>query len=246
MKLAAAQTRPTPGDIQENLSQHLSLIQLAAKHDVDHIVFPELSLTGYVLQEARILAARLGPGQLDIFQALADELLLSITVGLPTPDEAPPAQLPRISAKTFAPGSKQEVYSKRFLHEDELPYFSPGSTDNLLIRRSPNIALAICYENSQDAQLEEALKQGAKIYVASVAKTAQGVQSAKHRLAEVSKQHSIPTLLVNSIGLQGGEDCAGVSAAWNDSGDLLAELVNSTPGILVLDTSSQTAICAEL
>lgn len=246
MRLAVAQTRPDPGDIQENLSQHLSLIQLAATHGAEHVVFPELSLTGYMLHEAQSLAARIGPKQLDSLQALADELTLLITVGLPTQDEDSHASLPRISAMTFSPGSKAEVYSKRFLHEDELPYFSPGSTNNLLIRRSPRIALAICYENSQDAQLDEALKQGAEIYVASVAKTAQGMESAKLRLSEISKQYSIPTLLVNSIGPQGGEDCAGGSAAWNDSGELLAKLDRDTTGILMLDTSSQTAFHAEL
>ncbi len=246
MKLAAAQTRPNPGDIQENLRQHLSLIQLAAEHDVDHIVFPELSLTGYLLHKAQIMAARIGPEQLDALQALADELLLSITVGLPTPDATCSSQLPKISAITFAPDSKQHVYSKRFLHEDELPYFSQGSTDNLLISRSARIALAICFENTQEAHLDEALRQGAEIYIASVAKTERGMQSAKKRLANVCEQHGIPTLLVNSIGLQGGEACAGGTAAWDASGNLLAELDNRTPGILILDTSSQHAIIAEL
>jgi NAD+ synthase (glutamine-hydrolysing) len=51
LKLALAQINTRLGDVQTNLDKHLSLVHEARAQDADLIVFPELSLTGYVLQD---------------------------------------------------------------------------------------------------------------------------------------------------------------------------------------------------
>jgi NAD+ synthase (glutamine-hydrolysing) len=51
LNLALAQSNTALGDVQANLDKHLSLIAEAKKGDADLIIFPELSLTGYVLQD---------------------------------------------------------------------------------------------------------------------------------------------------------------------------------------------------
>jgi predicted amidohydrolase len=50
-KIALAQIRPVLGDVARNLARHLEAIARAAEHDADLIVFPELSLTGYYLED---------------------------------------------------------------------------------------------------------------------------------------------------------------------------------------------------
>ena len=47
LRVAAAQIDPTEADIAENLGKHMHYIELARQRDVDVLVFPELSLTGY-------------------------------------------------------------------------------------------------------------------------------------------------------------------------------------------------------
>jgi predicted amidohydrolase len=49
--LALAQISTRLGDVQANLEKHLSLAGEARRSGVDLLVFPELSLTGYVLQD---------------------------------------------------------------------------------------------------------------------------------------------------------------------------------------------------
>jgi predicted amidohydrolase len=49
--LGLAQIKTRLGDVRANLEQHLAYIDQAAKQGVDLLVFPELSLTGYVLQD---------------------------------------------------------------------------------------------------------------------------------------------------------------------------------------------------
>lgn len=51
INLALAQITTTLGDVQANLDLHLSLLADAQKQSADLVVFPELSLTGYVLQD---------------------------------------------------------------------------------------------------------------------------------------------------------------------------------------------------
>ncbi len=52
INIAIAQIYPRFGDIKANLKQHVKLIDKAKREDADLIVFPELSLTGYCLQES--------------------------------------------------------------------------------------------------------------------------------------------------------------------------------------------------
>jgi NAD+ synthase (glutamine-hydrolysing) len=51
LNLALAQTTAVLGGVSQNLETHLSLINEARSSGADLLVFPELSLTGYVLQD---------------------------------------------------------------------------------------------------------------------------------------------------------------------------------------------------
>lgn len=51
LNLALVQIATHLGDVQSNLEKHLELIEEARKQKTDLLVFPELSLTGYVLQD---------------------------------------------------------------------------------------------------------------------------------------------------------------------------------------------------
>ena len=51
LNLALAQINTRLGDVEANLDKHLELIQEARARQADLIIFPELSLTGYVLQD---------------------------------------------------------------------------------------------------------------------------------------------------------------------------------------------------
>ena len=73
MKLAVAQTRPEAGNIDKNIEIHKSLIANAIANNVDLIVFPELSLTGYEPNLAKQLATDQNDHRLDIFQNIHGE-----------------------------------------------------------------------------------------------------------------------------------------------------------------------------
>ena len=51
LSIALAQINTHLGDVQANLEKHLALATEAQASGADLLVFPELSLTGYVLQD---------------------------------------------------------------------------------------------------------------------------------------------------------------------------------------------------
>lgn len=50
-QIALAQIKPTLGDVKRNLEIHLDYLRRAADRGADLVVFPELSLTGYYLED---------------------------------------------------------------------------------------------------------------------------------------------------------------------------------------------------
>jgi len=57
LKLALAQIATKLGDVQSNLEKHLDYIEQAKSQKADLILFPELSLTGYYLQDLAVTVA---------------------------------------------------------------------------------------------------------------------------------------------------------------------------------------------
>lgn len=230
MRIALAQFRPKPGQIEANLQEHLEVCRRAASEGAELVAFPELSLTGYEPQLAQQLAVESSDPRLDAFQHLSDEKTLSILVGVPTvaPDK------PHISALIFRPGEARQVYSKAFIHSDEEPFFTAGPPDAGIICDQPRVAIAICYEISVPQHAEQAHWNGAEIYLASVAKPADGVETALGRMKDVARQFSIPTLMVNSVGPSDTWQSAGKSSAWNAEGELLGQLDEASEGLLMV------------
>jgi len=72
LKLALAQINTVLGDVEQNLAKHLDLINEARKGDAELIVFPELSLTGYVLQDIVPTVARRAEASDPIFKKLLE------------------------------------------------------------------------------------------------------------------------------------------------------------------------------
>jgi predicted amidohydrolase len=238
MKICVAQTRPVKGDIQSNIENHKKLIDLAVFYGADTIIFPELSLTGYEPELSKEVAINQDDSRLDDLQRISDTGHITIGVGLPTKNGTGIC----ISMVLFRPNTARQTYSKKYLHPDEDEFFISGQSATGLIGNRPNIALAICYELSVPEHAENAFKSGAQIYIASVAKTADGMDKAIKRLSHIADTYSMTVLLSNCIGLSGGYECAGKTSIWNTEGLLLAQLADTKEGILILDTGTQEVI----
>ncbi len=236
MKIALAQIASQRGDIDANIARHQRFIQRAAVQRAELLVFPELSLTQYEPTTAVDVAMTRDDARLLPLQALADSYGMTIGVGVPLRSEAGVL----IALLLLAPGKTRQVYSKRYLHEDELPYFAPGHGGALMKRAQGDIALAICYEISVAQHARDAHEAGASIYLASVAKTPSGAANAHLRLAEIAREYNMTVFMANCVGECEGKPAGGKSAAWDAQGQMLASLGETDEGLLIYDPAVPT------
>jgi predicted amidohydrolase len=236
MKICVAQIKPTKADILENIDKHKKLIKLALDEQADAIFFPELSLTGYEPDIAKDLATNQEDAIFDEFQHISNTDIIIIGVGMPTKSDAGIL----ISMIIFQPNLPRQTYSKQHLHSDEFPFFVAGEKQIFLTFDDIKIAPAICYESLLTEHADEASKNGAVIYLASVAKSANGVEKAFKHYPEIAQKYSMTVLMANCIGKCDNFESAGNSAVWNNQGVLIVQLDAEHEGILVFDTETET------
>ncbi|HYC86689.1 MAG TPA: carbon-nitrogen hydrolase family protein [Chryseosolibacter sp.] len=233
MKICIAQTRPVRGDIAANIAQHERIVGIAISGNCDAVFFPELSLTGYEPELAEKLSIDENDPILDRFQLLADAHNIIIGVGAPTRYNG----AIRISMLIFQRGRAREIYSKKYLHPDEEPYFVPGEPFRGRIFSEMKCAIAICYELSVPEHAEAAAANGASLYIASAAKSARGLEHALERLHQIAAKHQMTVLFSNSVGECSGFVSAGTSSIWSGEGILLGHLEGEHEGIMLFDTA---------
>jgi len=145
LRIALAQIAPRLGFLEENLARHRELLAEARDAGADLVVFPELGLTGYLLQDlAAEVAMRLDDPRL---AALAAETTgLSAVVSFV--EESADHRL-FISAALIEDGAVRHVHRKVYLPTyglfDERRFFAPGD----VIRAAPSrlgvgLGLAVC------------------------------------------------------------------------------------------------------
>lgn len=238
MKIAIAQTRPFKGDISANIETHKKLIELAISYEADTIFFPELSVTGYEPELAKDLATNQDDKEFDEFQEISNKNKITIGLGMPTKTNSGI----KISMIIFQPDTPRQTYSKQQLHSDEFPYFINGEKQIILTVDNKKIAPAICYESLQTDHSENVNKLGAEIYVASVAKSQNGIDKAMKHYPAVAKKFSIPVLMSNCVGYCDNFQSVGKSSIWTKQGNLAGQLDDKLEGILIFDTETEEII----
>jgi predicted amidohydrolase len=145
VRVALAQMAPALGQLDVNLARHHELIKEARSKGADLVVFPELGLTGYQLQDlAAEVALRLDDPRLaDLAAASSDLSVIASFV-----EESADHRL-FIAAALLEDGEIRHVHRKLFLPTyglfDERRFFAPGD----ILRAVPSrlgvgMGMAIC------------------------------------------------------------------------------------------------------
>jgi predicted amidohydrolase len=145
LRIALAQIAPRLGLLDDNLEQHLELIAEARQREAGLVVFPELGLTGYLLQDlAADVAMRLDDPRLGRLMEASREL--SVVVSFV--EESGDHRL-FIAAALLEDGRIRHVHRKLFLPTyglfDERRFFAAGD----VLRATPSrlgvgVGLAVC------------------------------------------------------------------------------------------------------
>ena len=142
--VALAQLAPHLGALDENLERHHELIREARHKSADLVVFPELGLTGYLLQDlnAEVALRRDDPRLVALAQA-ADGLAAIVSFV----EESEDHRL-FIAAALLEAGAVHHVHRKVFLPTyglfDERRFFAPGATLRAVSSERLDVRLGIC------------------------------------------------------------------------------------------------------
>jgi len=146
LSLALAQITTKLGDVESNLGKHLEFIQQAKSQKSDLIVFPELSLTGYVLQDLVPSVAH-KPGDDDpIFRPLLKASRdLDVMVGFVDEDERHRFY---IASAYLSAGRVLHIHRKAYLPTyalfDEGRFFAQGNAVRAFDTRFGRVGMLIC------------------------------------------------------------------------------------------------------
>ena len=126
LRIALAQLAPHLGQLDENIDRHLELLGEARAESAGLVVFPELGLTGYLLQDlAAEVAMRLDDPRLARLAAATEGLAAVVSFV----EEAPDHRV-SIAAAFMEDGVITHVHRKLFLPTyglfDERRFFAPG------------------------------------------------------------------------------------------------------------------------
>ena len=235
MILAAAQTKPTRGDIEANLLDHYRFIELAVQNGAQLIAFPEMSITGYERENAQKLAFKKDDSRLDHLKQLASENNIIIIAGAPIQIEDEMF----IGEFVIAPDNSVSIYTKQFLHEGEDEFFQSSFAYNPMITiEDQKISFAICADIDNPLHPENACKRATDIYIASIFFTPNGIPNAYRDLQSYAEKHKMNVLMSNFSGESWGYPSAGQSAFWNNKGELVGQMNDSDSGLLIVENNN--------
>jgi NAD+ synthase (glutamine-hydrolysing) len=245
LTLALAQINTRLGDVDANLEKHLGLAKEARKNGAELIVFPELSLTGYVLQDIAATVALRPSGEDPLFRKLLESSRdLDMVVSFVEQDRRYRFY---IAAAYLSAGEVVHVHRKVYLPTygifDEKRYFAAGDALRAFDTRFGRIGMLIC-EDFWHASSPYALwMDGADILLFSSASPGRGVTeetlgSAKWVETVNQTYAGLFTTFVahaNRVGFEDGLNFWGTSTVFDPDGKLVARAPGDEEGLTLAE-----------
>jgi predicted amidohydrolase len=233
MRIALAQIAPPLGDPAGSLRLHLQTARRAVKAGADLVVFPELSLTGYRLQDlVPEVAMPIDPGgPLRPLYALSRRI--SIAFGMVEESEGHRYY----NSAVFLEGGKvrhvhRKVYLPTYGMFEEGRYFAAGDAFTAFRSRLGRIGMLVCEDLWHPASALLLAQDGADyllVLANSPVQAGQGAGGQRNHetwrdLIRVTAQlQTVYVLLTNRAGCEDGISFSGASAAVDPLGEVLAE-----------------------
>lgn len=146
INIALAQFAARLGDVQTNLERHLALAHQARQSGADLLLFPELSLTGYALQDlTSTVACRAAPDDPVFSPLLQASRDLDLVVGFVEEDRRNRFY---IASAYLSQGEVIHIHHKIYLPTygmfDESRFFAPGNAARAFDTRFGRVGMLIC------------------------------------------------------------------------------------------------------
>ncbi|MCC7359973.1 MAG: hypothetical protein IT317_10875 [Anaerolineales bacterium] len=234
LKLGLAQIKTVLGDMRANLAHHLALIDQAVAQGVQLLVFPELSLTGYVLQDLAPSLARAPSAEDEIFgPLLAASRQLDLVVGFVDEDSRHRFY---IAAAYLSQGQVLHIHHKVYLPTyglfDEGRFFAWGDSVRAFDTRWGRVGVLICEDFWHASPPYLLWLDGADLMLFTSASPGRGITHGEKLESAWWVEHinrayaSLFTSFVahtNRVGFEDGLHFWGGATVFDPNGDLLAQ-----------------------
>ncbi|MCS7094855.1 MAG: amidohydrolase [Thaumarchaeota archaeon] len=238
LRIGLAQVSSRIGDVEWNLKKHLAVLNEAQSKKVDLLIFPELSLCGYVLRDLAYEVSKASRAAISKLRGASREC----TIVLGSVDEVRPGIL-RNTAFVVGEGKLIARVPKFYLPTyglfEEARYFEPG--DPLRDVRTVNVSgfeigVSICEDLWHPEPAEALARKGAELIVCIAASPARGIGSGRGRgsriwirdawhaiLKATAITNTVHVAFANLVGPEDEEYFWGGSMVVGPDGDVLCE-----------------------
>jgi predicted amidohydrolase len=226
MRITLAQTSPKLN--RSNLDATIKIIK-QFKESSDLIIFPELSLSGYLLQD-KLYEDAWSLEELKIFEELSSDV--DIAFGVALKDE----NVFRNAALYYADGKLISKHIKVHLPNygmfEEARYFEGGNKFEVFELNGKKISMLICEDLWHESVHKELIALNPDLIIVHVASPARGFtdkglsieQKWYEIIKQVSKECNAQLLFVNRVGFEDGLGFWGGSCVVNEEGNIIHKL----------------------
>ncbi|NMC52549.1 MAG: hypothetical protein GYA48_02815 [Chloroflexi bacterium] len=232
INLALAQINTRLGKVEDNLEKHLAYIQEASSNGADLVVFPELSLTGYVLQDLASAVAHKPVSTDPVFRPLLEaSQKVDLMVGFVEEDARSRFY---ISAAYLSRGEVLHVHHKVYLPTyglfDESRFFAWGDSLEAFDTPFGRLGMLICEDFWHASPPYLLWLDGADILLFQSASPGRGLTyenelNTAHWVDHINRAYaSLFTSFVahcNRVGFEDGLNFWGGSSVYDPNGQVL-------------------------
>ncbi len=232
MKIGLVQFAPHLGNLKKNLELHLRYIELAKKKNIDLLVFPELSLTGYLLKDL-VEEIAIQPENDSLFKKIRAETQgLAAVLGFVEEKEK---GLFYNSSAYLSKGKTLSIHRKVFLPTygmfDEARFYAQGRNFKPFPTPLGTTGMLICYDFLHFGSSYLLFVGGAEFIIVLSAAPGRGLsEQERYSSSEmwelmgeaISRFTTSFLIYCNRVGFEDGIQFAGGSFIFNPEGKLLA------------------------
>ena len=244
IKIALAQCNTKLGDVPANLKRHITIIEDSKAQNADIVIFPELSLTGYALQDLAVSSA-LRPHQDDpVFNDLLTASMdIDLMVGFVHEDRRHRFY---IASAYLSEGEILHIHNKVYLPTygmfDEGRFFAWGDSVRAFDTKFGRFGMLIC-EDFWHASLPYLLwLDGADVLLFSSASPGRGLENNPRLKSSSWVEHTnrayagFFTVFVahtNRVGYEDGLNFWGGSTIFDPDGKLVVRALDFDPSLTI-------------
>lgn len=220
LNILLAQINTTVGDISGNLAKHLDVINNAKNDNIDLVVFPELSLTGYPPEDLLLREAFIDEAKDALNKLLAESNGIYIAAGYPEKEGGKLYNACAILHEGRILGQHHKHHLPNYGVFDEVRYFTPHDKTTIVDIKGTPVGIVICEDIWYPDPVSSTVKNGAKLIVSP---NASPFRITKHEeRLKVLRQHKIPIAYVNQVGGQDELIFDGGSMYLNENGEIIS------------------------